>query len=725
MLANCADVLRELTATRGLCSRLSSAGQAVDACLGALDLCSRARLALERGQYYASLRLLERVRLQKLPLLEGVPPLKHYFLANLPLAEAAVEDGSKALLDAWLVEADAAAPRIGRAAVAAAAEERTAVDARWDAQLAGVRQCSGPGALSQDGRPLFQLTLASQWSSQSAGEAEAEADPLQGLTLGPVATARHALAVLAKEEAFWAHYCEARSKQLTRLLGAATSSGSSKFLEQYQTLLSAVAGYFVTEGHVERASGGGLSHIQVASAWDRASGALAEAIATHLGGCTSAAQALLVAHYVRLLTTALRRQGLWTAALDAALADAQDAFHAASHGEALADVKQAVKADAALAPLVLHNGGEYAREVVALGLHPRGVEVPSAADDFPLQAPFTSLVPATLRCVHTAAADSAAFCGARGEEGLRSCCRTTDALLRTLLDTVLMPHLQAAAQKGFDPLLQVTANAAALDAGVDALDGATAEACHMASERATALALAHLAAEGAAAGRPRVLGQFRDAAEEALLAALSSQVESFFTVAPLEDWLPEQPRQMPREAAHATAAFLEHALGQACEVLAPSTAARLARAAAGRAADCLVSPITRTGDNGRRFNVHALTGLEADVELLQRMTAHLPVAGLDSCFAEPRQLCTLFAGPALDALAGPGCESPPAFRAALQKDYFALAPSRLALLLDRYREPPAPGLLHRQAAQPPSLFPKRKAIGVVLDRMNASGILKR
>ena len=113
------------------------------------------------------------------------------------------------------------------------------------------------------------------------------------------------------------------------------------------------------------------------------------------------------------------------------------------------------------------------------------------------------------------------------------------------------------------------------------------------------------------------------------------------------------------------------------------------------------------------------------MELLQRMTAHLPVAGLDSCFAEPRQLCTLFAGPALDALAGPGCESPPAFRAALQKDYFALAPSRLALLLDRYREPPAPGLLHRQAAQPPSLFPKRKAIGVVLDRMNASGILKR
>ena len=716
-----ADVLRELTATRGVCGRLSSAGQAVDACLGALDLCSRARLALERGQYYASLRLLERVRLQKLPLLAGVPPLRQYFLVNLPLAEAAVEDGAKALLDAWLVDAAAAAPRIGRAAVAAAAEERTAVDARWDAQLAGVRACSGPGALGQDGRALFQLTLA---SSQSGGDAEAEADPLQGLTLGPVATARHALAVLAKEDAFWQHYSEARAQQLSALLIAASGAGSATFLEQYQPLLSAVAGFFVTEGHVERASGGGLSHIQVASSWDRASGALAEAIATHLGACTSAAQALLVAHYVRLLTVALRRQGLWTAALDAALADAQDAFHAASHGEALADVRQALKADAALAPLVLHNAGEYARDVVALGLHPRGAEVPSAADDFPLQAPFTSLVPATLRCLHTAAADSAAFCGARGEEGLRSCCRTTDVLLRNLLDSALMPHLQAAAQRGFDPLLQVTANAAALDAGVDALDGATAEACHMASERATALALAHLAVEGAQAGRPRVLGQFRDAAEEALLAALSSQVESFFVVAPLEEWLPEQPRSLPREAAHATAAFLEHALGQACEVLAPATAARLARAAAGRAADCLVNPITRTGDTGRRFNVHSLTGLEADVELLQRMTAHLPVAGLDSCFAEPKQLCSLFSGVSLDVLAGPACESPAAFRAALQKDFFALAPSRLALLLDRYREPPAPGLLHRQAAQPPSLFPKRKAAAVVLDRVNTS-ILKR
>ena len=706
---------------------MNSASTAVNLCLSALDLCVRARQALERGQYYASLRLLERVRLQKLPLLSGMPPLRQYLLTHLPLAEAEVENGAKALLDAWLVDADAAAARIGRAAVASAAEERAAVDARWDAQLAGVRTCSGPGALANaDSCAALPFRLTVPLASNEGAQEEEEEDPLQGLDLSRVATSRHALAVLGKEDVFWVHYLDVRAQQLSRLLLAVTAAKSSAFLEQYQALLGAVAGFFVTEGHVARASGGGLSLIQVAGAWDTASGALAAAVATHLGACTSTAQALLVSHHVRLLTVALRRLGLWTAALDAALADAQDAFHSASHAEALADMQAAAKQDGQqLAPLVLSSPRDYARDVVALGLHPRGADVPAHEDDFPLQAPFTAIVPALLRCVHTAAADSASFCGARGEEGLRSCCRTTDTLLRSLLEAVLMPQLKAASPRGFDALLQMTANAAALDAGVDALDEATAAACHMASERATALALAHLAAEGATAGRPRVLAQFRDAAEEALLAALSSQVESFFVVAPLEDWLPEQPRSMPREAAHATAAFLQHALGQACELLAPATAARLARAAAGRAADCLVAPITRSGDSGRRFNVHALTGLAADVELLQRMTAPLPVAGLDSCFAEPHQLCALFAGQAMETLAGASCESPSAFRAALQKDFFALAPARLALLLDRYREPPTPGgLLHRQAAAPAAPFPKRKTASVVLDRVNAN-ILKR
>jgi hypothetical protein len=486
-----------------------------------------------------------------------------------------------------------------------------------------------------------------------------------------------------------------------------------------------VAGFFVTEGHVARASAGGLSHIHVAGSWDRASGALASALATHLGGCTNAAQALLVAHFVRLLTHALRRMSLWTAALDAALADAQDAFHAVSHAETVADVQAAADADAGLTPATIRTAGEYARDVVALGLHSRGVDVPTAEEDFPLLAPFTPFVPAVLRCVHTAAADRAAFCGARGEEGLRGCARSIDALLRALVDGVLAPQLRLAAEKGFDPLLQVTANAAALDAGMDALDEAAASACHMASERAAALALAHLAAEGAAAGRPRVLAQFRDSAEEALLAALSSQVESFFVAAPLEDWLPEQPRQMPREAAHATAAFLQHALNQSCELLTPATAARLARAAAGRAADCLVAPIARAGDQGKRFNVHALAGLAADVDLLQRMTSPLPVAGLDSCFAEPAQLCALFRGATLDTLAGPMCESPGAFRTALQKDFFALAPARLALLLERYREPPGPSMLHRQAAPPPAQFPKRKTVSMVLERINSSILGRR
>jgi hypothetical protein len=114
--------------------------------------------------------------------------------------------------------------------------------------------------------------------------------------------------------------------------------------------------------------------------------------------------------------------------------------------------------------------------------------------------------------------------------------------------------------------------------------------------------------------------------------------------------------------------------------------------------------------------VHALAGLQADVALLEGMTGALGVAGVRGAFAEPRQLCALFAGDALDALAAPECEAAPAFRAALQASFFALAPTRLAALLERYREPPGPGLLHRGGAAVINA-PKRKTVGIVLDRV--------
>ena len=239
--------------------------------------------------------------------------------------------------------------------------------------------------------------------------------------------------------------------------------------------------------------------------------------------------------------------------------------------------------------------------------------------------------------------------------------------------------------------------------------------CHVAEERASALALAALAVEGASAAPKRLLRTFRERAEEALLAGMAAQVNAFFTGAPLEDWLPEAPRTAPREAVHAAAAFLSHALSEAATLLLPTTCARLCRTALGRASDALVAPLLRAED-GRRFNVHALTGLAADVALLEGMVASLDtVSGVEGAFAEPRQLCALFAGDALERLAAPECEASAAFRAALQRDFFALAPTRLALLLERYREPVGPGLLHRGAVAVAA--PKRKTVGVVLDRV--------
>ena len=216
----------------------------------------------------------------------------------------------------------------------------------------------------------------------------------------------------------------------------------------------------------------------------------------------------------------------------------------------------------------------------------------------------------------------------------------------------------------------------------------------------------------------------RDACEEALLQGLLHAVEAFFAGSPLEDWTPPAPRLAPHQAVTAAAAFLTHTLGEAAQLLAPPTLARLARAAVGRTSDLLLAPLMRGGEadgGAKRFNTHALQGLRADVGVLQEACAPLGVPGLADALEEPRQLCSLFLPgcEALERLAGSACEAPAAFRAALQKEFYALAPSRLAQLLDRYRELPGPGLLQRGGSAGLLGGGRRKAVSVVEQRLAA------
>jgi hypothetical protein len=458
-----AEVLEALERKRVRASRLSAAASALDTCLATTQLCARVVDAVEAGQYYAALRLLDRVRAERLPLLP-CGALRDYVARQLPATEALVEERAKGLLDAWLADAAAAARGIGRRAVAAAASARATVQARWEAQLAGVRACGAAGRAPPGALP-FTLRGAAD---------EEDEEPLEGLSLAPVATARHALACLGKEDAFWAHYTQRRAAQLSEHL----SPPQGAFLECYQAYFGAVAGFFVVEGHVARACGGGapaLSPARLAASWDRAAGALSTLLAAQLCVIPSAGEMLLVSDYVALLTAALQSLGLWTAALDAALHEAHERYHALASDDTLARLARAVARDS-LEPLTLRSASEYAADVTALGLHPAGEAAPSARD-FPLVAPFTPLVPALLRMLRAHTGDSVAFCGATGEEGVRTVSRYRDALLARVIEELLAPQLAGATSRSVAPahLVQLAANAAALDGAADAAD---AECAH-------------------------------------------------------------------------------------------------------------------------------------------------------------------------------------------------------------------------------------------------------
>ena len=89
-------------------SRLAAASTAVETCLAALQQCQGVVACVNAGQYYAALRLLERVRTERLPTLP-CGALREYITSQLPAAEALVEERAKALLDLWLADAAAAA----------------------------------------------------------------------------------------------------------------------------------------------------------------------------------------------------------------------------------------------------------------------------------------------------------------------------------------------------------------------------------------------------------------------------------------------------------------------------------------------------------------------------------------------------------------------------------------------------------------------------------------
>ena len=411
------------------------------------------------------------------------------------------------LLHRWLNDASRLAPAIGRRAVAAAAARRSAEEERWEVQLRSVLACAQPPGGSP---PLFTLRCcdAEETTTSRAGEIVDELDTRRW------ATCRFVFRQLGKEPQFFAAYGELRGKQLAEQLaeagggGGAAETEAERFLERHQLFFSTAAGFFHIEAAVMRASGGLISPAALAGAWDRCSSTLAARLSAALAcaspAAASAPQLLALADYVRLLGAALREEGLWTASLDAALHEAQERWAASAQAEALQELRAVLAAPNAVKPLQLDSVESYEAEVVSCGLHPREAPLPTPAD-FPLLAPFTPRVPRLLRLLEAHSADCVLFCGARGEEGLLQVLHLRDALLTASLDAdhlggALAEARSRAAQRqgqgGVETLVQLAADAAALDCAAEELDARIARRCKVALVRAAQAELSQMEQSG-------------------------------------------------------------------------------------------------------------------------------------------------------------------------------------------------------------------------------------
>lgn len=123
----------------------------------------------------------------------------------------------------------------------------------------------------------------------------------------------------------------------------------------------------------------------------------------------------------------------------------------------------------------------------------------------------------------------------------------------------------------------------------------------------------------------------------------------------------------------------------------------------------------------KKFNAHAIPGLDADVAMLEEMCNVLPMRGVAQArpLAEVRQFVRLMT--AADGLEHVAAAKDPV--AALDAEYPALRPPhRLAALLDKYREVGIAATLFagRSASAEAQKHPKRKTVEALVKRLRAA-----
>ncbi|KAK3255465.1 hypothetical protein CYMTET_35352, partial [Cymbomonas tetramitiformis] len=335
----------------------------------------------------------------------------------------------------WLVRAREAAAGIGHAVIATAARSRQTQEELRKTQFQALCQVSANQGCDLQ-RALAQSIVGGETpSSPSAQAGDSEELPLLDLT--DLHKCHHILTCLGKSAWFSAYYYEQRTAQIKSDLQL---SASRSFMENYQNYLMQLAGFFVVEDQVMRATDGLVNRDQLHVLWEGAMQLLNPLLEAQFASMTTMPEVLLVCDFVSLFAATMQRYGLGAQCLDELLETAVEKYHELLMGATLEDLRHQVHQDS-FVQVRVSTEKEYAADIESLGLHPPDTPLPTA---FPVTMRFSAITPAVCKLLRLFAEDAVAILrGGMPEDLERQARNKYTRLLTKLCTTILVPAVDS------------------------------------------------------------------------------------------------------------------------------------------------------------------------------------------------------------------------------------------------------------------------------------------
>lgn len=604
---------------RNKCSNIALAINSLNTCVRLTELCSRVNSHLADNNFYMALKCLDSIESN---FQDEVPSstLKRMLEKQIPAIRAHIERQVNKEFGDWLVEIRTVSRNLGQLAIGQASAARQ----REEELRIKQRQAEEQSRLSLRDC-VYALEEEDDDEIDGVVDGSNGGNGVLGFDLTPLYRAYHIHQTLGLEDRFRQYYFENRKLQLTSDFQV---SSMTPFLESHQTFFAQIAGFFIVEDRVLRTGGGLILKMEVENLWDTAVTKMCSVLEDQFSRMQTANHLLLIKDYVSLLGVTLRRFGYPIDSLLDVLSKHRDKYHELLLSDCRKQIAEALAADK-FEQMYMKKEYEYSMNVLSFQIQTSNI-MPA----FPYVAPFSSTVPDCCRIVRSFIEDSVSFMSYGGQlEFYVVVKKYLDRLLTEVLDGALVKVINGSIG-GVTQAMQMAANMTVFE-----------RACDFFFRHAAQLSGIPLRiAERGKRQFPLITA--RDAAEETLSGLLKQKVDGFLSLMENVNWVVDDPPSGGNEYANEVIIFLETLVSTAQQILPVQVLKRILQDVLSHISEMIIGALL--GESVKRFNVNAITVLDADVRILETFAenqaplfSEAEASELKSALVESRQMVNL------------------------------------------------------------------------------------